>query len=96
VILGFLTIADRRRRGKSNPEKIAKAIEPLRRILPINARERFIYILVALTAGICEEFLYRGFLLGLLDHGSGLYGSACFSHRLHLVLRKCTRAELVV
>jgi len=35
-------------------------------LLPLNAVERMAFILVSLTAGICEEALYRGYLIHFL------------------------------
>jgi uncharacterized protein len=39
-------------------------------LLPANAIERAAFILIALTAGICEEVLYRGFLIRFLHDGA--------------------------
>jgi membrane protease YdiL (CAAX protease family) len=36
------------------------------RILPQSTVELFPYLALALTAGLCEEFLYRGFLMAVL------------------------------
>lgn len=36
------------------------------RILPQSSRELAVYLLLTLTAGICEEFLYRGFAMAAL------------------------------
>ena len=37
------------------------------RILPRSRQERFLFLALALTAGICEEFLYRGFAMAALQ-----------------------------
>jgi CAAX protease family protein len=46
------------------------AIAPLRalgaRLFPQRATEFVFYILLALTAGVCEEFIFRGFVIGAL------------------------------
>jgi uncharacterized protein len=34
----------------------------------VTNRERMVWVVVAITAGICEEFLYRGWLLTLIGH----------------------------
>jgi membrane protease YdiL (CAAX protease family) len=39
----------------------------LLRILPTNRTERAAFVVLALTAGFCEEILYRGFLIYALD-----------------------------
>src|SRR5213595_1427538 len=38
------------------------------RILPQSAVEMPPYFALAITAGLCEEFLYRGFAMAVLDH----------------------------
>ena len=42
--------------------RISKATHSLRFFLPVTARERRWWILVSLSAGVCEEILYRGFV----------------------------------
>lgn len=52
---------------------IAPAFARLRFMLPVTRRERYWWILLSVSAGVCEELLYRGFLLhGLL--GEGFFG----------------------
>ena len=57
------------RRTLKHPEVIARAIarlpERARAILPRTAAERRHWALVALSAGVCEELLYRGFITAL-------------------------------
>jgi membrane protease YdiL (CAAX protease family) len=43
--------------------RIAKAMQPLRFALPVSVRERRWWILVSISAGVCEEILYRGFAM---------------------------------
>lgn len=38
----------------------------LRALIPVTGRERLLFAAVALTAGVCEEIIYRGFLLHAL------------------------------
>ncbi|MGD0304928.1 MAG: CPBP family intramembrane glutamic endopeptidase, partial [Candidatus Acidiferrales bacterium] len=47
-------------------EKIAKAMQPLYFMLPVTRAERIWFFFVSLTAGICEEAIYRGFLINYL------------------------------
>jgi CAAX protease family protein len=42
--------------------RVAKAMRSLRFVLPVTPRERHWWILVSLSAGVCEEILYRGFV----------------------------------
>jgi membrane protease YdiL (CAAX protease family) len=43
-------------------------------LIPIRPRERVLFACVAISAGICEEIVYRAWLLDLL-HGAGLTGA---------------------
>ncbi len=43
------------------------------KIMPHTAKETFVFIALALTAGLSEEFIYRGFVLGVF---SGVFGSS--------------------
>jgi uncharacterized protein len=43
--------------------KIAEALRPMYFILPVTREERRWWIAVSLTAGVCEEIVYRGFLI---------------------------------
>jgi uncharacterized protein len=71
VIVALLTIISKMQRRKLNPEQLSKATAGLRRLLPLTATERMTWIAVSVTAGICEEFLYRGWLLGLIAAAVG-------------------------
>jgi membrane protease YdiL (CAAX protease family) len=50
-------------RSETTRARVAKSLEKLNFILPGTAEERRWFVLVAITAGICEEILYRGFLI---------------------------------
>jgi membrane protease YdiL (CAAX protease family) len=50
-------------------EKVLRAFKRLAFILPITPEERAWFALVSVTAGICEEVLYRGFLIRYLSNG---------------------------
>jgi CAAX protease family protein len=50
-------------RSETTRARIAKSLENLNFILPKTAEERRWFVLVAMTAGVCEEILYRGFLI---------------------------------
>jgi uncharacterized protein len=43
-----------------------------RQLLPADTRERVLFAGVSVTAGVCEEFVFRGFLLLVLLHATGL------------------------
>jgi membrane protease YdiL (CAAX protease family) len=52
------------------------AVSPL---IPHNRVERAWFVPVAITAGLCEEFTYRGFLLWAVRPWLGLWGAALVS-----------------
>lgn len=59
----------------ANPEKLAAArakFEPVRALLPADAREARWFDGLGMTAGICEEIVYRGYLLAVL---TALFGT---------------------
>jgi uncharacterized protein len=57
------------RRSATAREKILRAFRRLAFILPGTPEERAWFALVSVTAGICEETLYRGFLIRYLSNG---------------------------
>jgi len=66
LVVGALHWLNLRRIGKS-PGKAADLMRALAgRILPAHPVELFPYFALAVTAGVCEEFLYRGFAMGAL------------------------------
>lgn len=56
----------------------------LAHLIPVTAAERTAFVLVALTAGVCEELVFRGFLQTALTYATGssfialLLGSTAF------------------
>jgi membrane protease YdiL (CAAX protease family) len=57
-----------RRVGKT-PREARGALQAVaERILPQSAVELLLYLALAITAGLCEEFLYRGFAMAVLVH----------------------------
>jgi len=51
-----------------------KLIPDFSALLPSTAQERWLWALVAVSAGICEEVLFRGWLLSVLHGQAGLSG----------------------
>ena len=66
VTLGTFQWLNLRRVGhmKSNAPSLMRRLAE--RILPRSTKELSLYLVLALTAGICEEFLYRGFTMAAL------------------------------
>jgi membrane protease YdiL (CAAX protease family) len=67
--IGGLQCLNLRRIGKmegDDPELLRKLAK---RLLPVSLLEFLPYSALAITAGVCEEFLYRGFALAALGRG---------------------------
>lgn len=76
IVVGGLTFAGKISRKKrqlkaADSPQVNQLITQIRRILPVTASERKVFIAVAITAGVCEEFLYRGWLLNLFANVLG-------------------------
>ena len=87
VILGFLQSSNLRRMSRLPPGSRGRLQVLAERILPQTSWELPLFVLLALTAGCCEEFLYRGFAITALSRAgwplwstilvsSGLFGLA--------------------
>ena len=66
VLIGGLQSLNLRRIGKMEgaaPDLLRKLA---RHLLPVNLLEYLPYSALAITAGVCEEFIYRGFVLAAL------------------------------
>ena len=66
ALIGGLHWLNLRRVGKSAGQATERMRSLARRILPVNSVELLPYCALAVTAGVCEEFLYRGFAMGAL------------------------------
>ncbi|MEM1217234.1 MAG: hypothetical protein AAGJ82_16175, partial [Bacteroidota bacterium] len=62
VLFAALYVWDTLRDLNAHPDRASAAEELQSSIgfLPVNGREYFHFIFLALTAGICEEFIFRG------------------------------------
>jgi membrane protease YdiL (CAAX protease family) len=52
---------------KEIPDSLKKQIEPIADLIPETVVERKLFVAVAITAGLVEELLYRGFLIWYLN-----------------------------
>ncbi len=59
--------------SKGALERLAPSIEPVADLLPTTERERKWFYFLSFTAGICEEWLYRGFFVWYLVNAMPLY-----------------------
>jgi uncharacterized protein len=65
AIILLLVGAQKKQTKKASPEKLNKSLDRVRRLIPKTPTERAVWILVSISAGVCEEILYRGWLLSL-------------------------------
>lgn len=75
VLAGLLIVtvlAALQQRGVSDPDeayaRVRQRVRHIERMLPHDERELRWFSAVAVTAGICEELLYRGYLIWYLQH----------------------------
>ena len=59
--------------------KLRERLQPLRALIPHTEGEFRRFVPLAVTAGICEEFLFRGYLVWVLTFWIGLYPAAIVS-----------------
>src|SRR5580765_4922064 len=59
--------------------KLRERLQPLRALIPHTPGEYRLFVPLAVTAGICEEFLFRGYLVWVLQLVMGLYPAAAVS-----------------
>jgi membrane protease YdiL (CAAX protease family) len=67
VFIGGLQWLNLRRIGKMEGEAPELLRKLASRILPVNLSEYLPYSALAITAGVCEEFVYRGFAIAALS-----------------------------
>jgi uncharacterized protein len=53
-------------------ERLRHQVHALEDLLPHTPHERAVFRYLSVTAGICEEILFRGYLLALMSHFTGL------------------------
>ena len=83
VIAGAAIIVSRRKRRRAiaspasqQPASIWKKFLPdFSALIPLTPRERLRFTMVAISAGICEEVVYRAWLLDFLHGSAGLAGA---------------------
>jgi uncharacterized protein len=67
----LIVVGRDKKRKATRRARVGKAIDSVRRLIPVSKGERHAFVAVALTAGVCEELLYRGWLLSLLAAALG-------------------------
>jgi membrane protease YdiL (CAAX protease family) len=71
AILAAVTVIVRRRLRRAQPATLTAAVGRLRKFSPAFGPEMAAFAFVCLTAGVCEELLYRGWLVNLLRAATG-------------------------
>lgn len=82
VAYGVLAVAQiRALRGRpaASLVRTRASLEPLRPLIPQTEGEFRWFVPLSITAGICEELLFRGYLIWMLTPWFGLFGSAVAS-----------------
>ena len=67
IFIGGLQWLNLRRIGKMEGEAPELLRKLANRLLPVNVLEYLPYAALAITAGVCEEFIYRGFAIAALS-----------------------------
>jgi membrane protease YdiL (CAAX protease family) len=65
ILVVAVILLNKLQKRNVTPEQYAKQIENIRKLIPTTPAERLAVIPLAFTAGFCEEFLYRGYLLNI-------------------------------
>jgi membrane protease YdiL (CAAX protease family) len=62
ILVAGIAAYNRKRIAQLSPERLSKVLHRAGPLAPCSGAERALFVLVALTAGFCEELLYRGWL----------------------------------
>lgn len=65
IALALLLVAIKAKKKAPDTRELNQALNRVRKLLPVSSLERSTYIVVAMTAGMCEELLYRGWMLNV-------------------------------
>jgi len=68
ILIGVAHWFNLRRVGRSKNPAVDKIRALADKIFPHSNTEALVFCGLAVTAGVCEEFLYRGFVFGALSH----------------------------
>lgn len=82
IVLSFAFLGIQLVRLKSlSPERLQKAMKAITsiKITPTTKGELSLFMLMAMTAGVWEELLYRGFLIWFLTPSAGVIGAVVIS-----------------
>lgn len=74
AMAAFRLWANRRPRSAAAPWW-RKLLPDFSALIPVSGQERLLWCAVAVSAGICEEIVFRGWLMALLHEAAGLRGT---------------------
>jgi uncharacterized protein len=80
--IGFaIALRRKNRRGAASPANVthgwrSRIMPDFTALIPVTMHERLLYAAAAVSAGICEEIVFRGWLLATLHSPIGLTGTA--------------------
>ena len=72
LVLLVLTLFNLKQIRRASHEELESTVEKARKFVPVGGTEIAAFAFVAFTAGVCEEILYRGWLVSFLG---ALFGS---------------------
>jgi len=81
IVMGFAVLRQRRQ-ALADDDTLARLRGRFRRLepmLPHSRDELSLFLVLSLTAGICEELLYRGYLIWYLSHWLSIYPAAALA-----------------
>lgn len=78
VVMGTIGIVVAQRRGARGGtapiRRLQRLLPDFGALLPVTGRERLAWLAVSVAAGVCEEIVFRGWLLSVLHQPFGLAG----------------------
>ena len=80
IVIGLMMIQNRRPAARERAmERTRERVRALAFMMPHSARELRLFVALSVTAGICEELLFRGFMMWYLAHWTGEVQAALLS-----------------
>jgi uncharacterized protein len=71
ILLGVLAAYNRKRFAQLSPKQLVKVLDRVGILVPRTGVEQVLFVLVSVTAGFCEELLYRGWLWSFFGDVTG-------------------------
>ncbi len=71
AVLGILAVQNIWQLRRTASEKMAAHLGPVRKFLPVGKGDLITWVALSLTAGVCEELLFRGWMVNFLGAAMG-------------------------